>query len=180
MGAGRRVGRTGLSMSLTQMRGALPKARVAGWLAAGVLLGGCQHTGRQGSVPLAGHGVVKPGSPQSYGNFTAKVKKGITTQGDLIELFGGPNITTLDADGTETWVYEKTASHSEVKTEAESSSHLSRLYLFFGLGVSGRASETGKRTGATSVTRSIRTLTVIVKFAPDKTVRDFTARAARF
>jgi hypothetical protein len=99
-------------------------------------------------------------SPLSYGLVTSKVKKGITSQSELIRLFGGPNITTIDSDGTETWVYDKTDNESEI------------LDSFFSLGYYGARQKKYSNT--------IKTITVIIKFNKDKTVKDFSARAAYF
>ena len=43
----------------------------------------------------------------SYGMVTSKVEKNVTTQEEILKLFGAPNITTIDSNGDETWVYEK-------------------------------------------------------------------------
>lgn len=99
-------------------------------------------------------------SPLSYGIVTSRVTKNVTNQSDLIRLFGGPNITTMDADGTETWVYDKTANESE------------EIDTFFVLGYFG----TKQRRTANSV----KNITVIIKFNKDKTVKDFSARSAIF
>jgi hypothetical protein len=104
----------------------------------------------------------------SYGAVTSWVTKGITTQNRLIELFGGPNITTLDADGTETWVYERTGSRTET---ARDDSALSRWAQ--------NIQDSGSSMREVSE-RGFRTLTVIFKFNQDKTVKDFSARASYF
>ena len=138
--------------------------------------------------PVRPSSTVEQPSPQSYGNFTAHVKKGVTTQSELVELFGGPNISTLDADGTETWVYEKTSSHSETVTERNSNASgsvgVQRLDVFFGNvlvgSVSGPTQAEDQPTERTTVSRSIKTLTVIIKFNKDKTVREYSSRAAYF
>ncbi|HYD84514.1 MAG TPA: hypothetical protein VEA63_10685, partial [Opitutus sp.] len=45
----------------------------------------------------------------SYGMVTGRVVKGVTTQFDVLELFGGPSTMTTDKDGSEVWMYDKTA-----------------------------------------------------------------------
>ena len=120
----------------------------------------------------------------SYGLITSKVEKGVTTQQDLIELFGGPNITTIDAEGNETWVYEKTSTESQTQQESSRTGQLDvqRLDFFFGLGFYGkdRKSGTSKTTSSTKYVHSIKTLTVIIKFNKNKTVKEYSARAAHF
>lgn len=50
------------------------------------------------SAPAAQSGA----SALSYGTVTATVTRGKTTQIDLLQIFGGPNISTTDSDGVET------------------------------------------------------------------------------
>jgi hypothetical protein len=129
-------------------------------------------------------GIAERPSNLSYGAVTATVKKSVTTQAELIEIFGGPNISTTDASGLETWVYERTSSTSDTAGSQDSKN----LEAFFGAGgtagpvalgggVSGgtRSSNDARRT-----VNSVRTLTVVVKFNPDKTVKDCSVRASYF
>ena len=135
------------------------------------------------SAPQAQEPAARPGR-LSYGTVTSQVKKNETTQADLIELFGGPNISTTDASGLETWVYERSAS----ETDASGSSDARNLNAFFGAGgnVGGAAIGGGVAGGSRSTndrsrtTNSVRNLTVIVKFNPDKTVRDYSVRQSTF
>ena len=130
----------------------------------------------QPSTPAA----AETPSPLSYGAITATVKKGVTTQGELVGLFGGPNITTLDSDGTETWVYERTASETSATSQGSVTSQARRLDVFFGLGFVGTGTVENLSSGRTTVSRSIKSLTVIIKFNQDKTVKEFSARASYF
>jgi hypothetical protein len=116
----------------------------------------------------------------SYGMVTSKVEKKVTTQAQLIELFGGPNIATTDSDGLETWVYERTATQSQVSQDATVNSQVQRLGIFFGIGVTGNDKASTQVDSHSSVTSSIKTLTVIIKFNKDKTVQDFSVRTASF
>lgn len=150
----------------------------SGCLATAVFLGGCASVPppAQPPTPVA----VETPSPLSYGAITATVKKGITTQADLIGLFGGPNITTLDSDGSETWVYERTASETSTSSQADVAVQARNLDVFFGLGFVGKGTVAAQSSGRATVTRSIKSLTVIIKFNQDKTVKDFSARASYF
>ena len=64
-------------------------------------------------------GTAERPSNLSYGTVTATVKKNVTTQAELIDMFGGPNISTTDKDGTESWVYERTASMCDTAGTAD-------------------------------------------------------------
>ena len=86
------------------------------------------------------------------------------TQDEVIAALGAPNIVTRDANGRESWVYDKVA------TEASySNSSVYGTILVLG---------GGQAAGATSTTQ--RTLTVVIKFGPDQRVDTFTYNASRF
>lgn len=110
--------------------------------------------------------------PLTYGTVTAKVQKGVTTQHDILQNFGAPNITTMNKDGHEVWVYDRisTVSQSDGWSEAK------RFSAFFGLESIGSSStkHSGSRTSRTS------TLTVIITFDENKRVVDYSARATQF
>lgn len=164
---------------------------------------GCETT--QQSAPVAA--VQAPPLPQaaqaqaerpsnlSYGMVTGKVQKGVTTQYEIMELFGGPNTMTTDRDGTEVWMYDKTAStvtgaHSSSAAQStQSEAHVMAAFLGIPLvaGVSG-ASATARTDSAqvsqaqSSVTRSVRNITFIIKFNDDegKTVKDYSVRQSQY
>ena len=92
-----------------------------------------------------------------------EIKKGMSgAQG--AELLGSPNITTLDENSRETWVYDKIA------TEASYSESQSGMFLILG-GFS-------NNSGAASTTQ--RTLTVVIKFNAESKVESFTYHQSKF
>lgn len=116
----------------------------------------------------------------TYGTITSRVQKGKTTQSELIELFGGPNISTTDPDGTEVWVYEVKSSSTNVATRDSAEAKVKAFDVFFGLGMYGQASGQSTSQGNTSVTYSMKNITFIVKFNKDKTVKDYSVRQVAF
>jgi hypothetical protein len=125
-------------------------------------------------------GALQVASPLSYGSVTSQVEKGKTTQLELLQAFGGPNISTLDRDGVETWVYERTATQSDVQSSAQAAQGAASLGAFFkyvDVNIGGSMARSGS---SSSVSTSIRSLTVIVKFASNKTVSDYSVRASTF
>lgn len=153
-----------------------------------VTLAGCSSSSAQQSpaqrVDNPAAGTAEKPSNLSYGTVTAMVKKNVTTQAELLDLFGGPNISTTDKDGVETWVYERTSS----VTDQAGSQQSDQMSAFFGAGgggagvvagggVAGSKSNTNNQNRTVN---SIRTLTIVVKFNTDKTVKDYTARASYF
>jgi hypothetical protein len=178
------------------------RIRVVGLCLSGILLvnAGCQTTNNsepQATVkapalpPAATAG--DPPSTLSYGMVTGRVTKGVTTQQELLELFGGPSTMTTDKDGTEVWMYDKTASTTS-NNYAHSGSQASRseasvMAGFFGIplvagfgSAKGSANEQSAQIsqGAGSVIHSVKTITFIIKFNPDKTVKDYSVRQASY
>lgn len=129
---------------------------------------GCTASTSWQEPPPREHAVVQH-DPLSYGAVTAKVQKGVTTQEEIIRYFGAPNITTMNKDGREVWMYDRvsTASQSDGWSEAR------RFSTFFGLD-SLSAKQGGSRASTT------RTLTFIITFDESKRVTDYSARATQF
>jgi len=129
-------------------------------------------------------GTVERPSNLSYGTITATIKKGVTTQLDLLEMFGGANVQTTDRDGTEVWMYERQSSMTD--TAGSQQDRNFNAFVGGGAGGGGAIVGGGASGGSSSANdqrrtvNSIRTLTLIVKFNPDKTVKDYTTRASSF
>ena len=119
-------------------------------------------------------------SALSYGTVTAVVVRNKTTQYDLIQMFGGPNISTVDAEGTETWIYERSVSQTDVATKSQEWQAAANLNAGFGSVQGGGGVSGGQASAGTSMASTFRTLTAIVKFNPDKTVKDYALRASQF
>lgn len=103
-------------------------------------------------------------SPLTHGNVQMTLKNGITTQNEVLEAFGPPNIMTLDGSGNEVWTYHKQAT----VTKAESANTYGTIILFGGSG------------GTSGFEQSSRTMTLIIKFDKDKKVMDFKSMATNF
>jgi hypothetical protein len=120
------------------------------------------------------------GSALSYGAVTSQVVKGKTTQADLLQSFGGPNISTVDNEGVETWVYERSVTQTDAASHSQTWQAAANLGVFFGHVAAGAQGGTAQNTSQSSTTASFRSLTVIVKFNSNKTVKDYTVRASQF
>ena len=119
-------------------------------------------------------------SALSYGTVTTAVTKGKTTQLELVQMFGGPNISTLDGDGFETWVYERSVSQTDVASKSQNWQAVANLGVAFGHVQAGVSAGGGQSQGAASTASSFRSFTAIVKFNADKTVKDYSVRASQF
>ncbi len=86
------------------------------------------------------------------------------TQDEVIAALGSPNIVTRDAQGHETWVYDKVASEASYSSS----------------GVYGTVLLVGASSAAGASSRSERTLTVTIKFGTDQRVDTFSYHSSRF
>ena len=115
----------------------------------------------------------------SYGT-ASQMKKGVTTQDEIVRNFGAPNITTTNAAGNEVWVYDRISTESQQDGWSEAS----RFQQFLGIPLyPGTAGMSGQQASAKyGGGRSSRssTLTVIIDFDKNKRVSDYGVRAAQF
>ena len=103
-------------------------------------------------------------SPLTYGNIQITLHKGTTTQNEVLEKFGAPNIITNDANNNEVWTYQ---SHS---TQAKSTKGTKYGTLLIA----------GGAKTSTGFEYSTKTLTLIIKFDPDKRVIDYKSMSTSF
>ncbi len=100
---------------------------------------------------------------------------------DVAVALGSPNIVTKDADGHETWIYDKIATEASYSTDrgrvggglAAGGLPGSRALVLGGVG-----GDYGKSAGAAATTQ--RTLTVIIKFSEVGLVDSFSYHSSRF
>ncbi|HEY0147647.1 MAG TPA: hypothetical protein VGB70_01440 [Allosphingosinicella sp.] len=112
----------------------------------------------------------------THGMAQMTLRVGTTTQMEVLEAFGAPNITTLDGEGREVWVYDR---HATVSMDKESGFSIGMLIGAGGGGVGGGGG-LGFGSKKSKSTQSSRTMTLVIKFAPDKRVIDFKSRSSSF
>ena len=105
-----------------------------------------------------------PNSPFTHGNVQLTLKKGVTTQAEVLETFGAPNVATVDSAGNEIWTYQKNAT---VSTARDSTAY-------------GTVILAGVRTSTSGFEQSSRTMTLILKFDATKKVIDFKSMTTSF
>ena len=108
--------------------------------------------------------VTTRNSQLTHGNVQLNLEVGKTTKNDVIEVFGAPNITTIDGAGLEVWSYQRSA---QVAQSASQSGYFTILLA----GVSG---------GTSGFESSSRMITLIIKFDKNGIVRDFRSRSSNF
>ncbi len=112
----------------------------------------------------------------THGMVQMTVKVGVTTQSQIIESFGAPNITTIDGSGQEMWVYDR---HATVSYDKSSGFSIGLLLGGAGGDVAGGGG-LGFGSRKSKSTESSRTMTLIIKFDGNKVVSDFRSRSSSF
>lgn len=121
---------------------------------------------------IACMGTLPVGEPMSKSNLTSgqvsmTLKKNITTQAEVVEVFGAPNLVTQNADGEDVWTYQKNAT---VANATSNSSYATIILL-------------GGSSKSSGFEQSSRTMNLIIKFKDVKgvkTVVDFSSRSSSF
>ena len=124
-----------------------------GSLATLVGIGGCRHP-----APPA-----ERAEQLTVGRVQGEIKVGMSAA-SVAEILGSPNIVTTDEERREVWIYDKVSSDS-----VDTSNSIGGSIIIFG----GQSSQREK-------TRTQKTLTIIIKFDENKTVRDFAYNFSQF
>lgn len=112
----------------------------------------------------------------THGMVQMTVRVGVTTQAEVLETFGGPNITSIDGTGQEMWVYDRQAT---VTSDSSSGFSIGMLLGAGGGSVGGGAGlGFGKKKSKSEQTS--RSMTLIIKFDKNKVVSDFRSRSSSF
>jgi hypothetical protein len=112
----------------------------------------------------------------TQGMVSMTLRVGQTSQYEVLQTFGGPNVSTLDGAGNEVWVYDRHATVSYDKTSGFSIGMLAGG----GGGGAGVGGGFGFGSSKSKSQQSSRTMTLIIKFGPDKRVIDFQSRSSSF
>lgn len=111
---------------------------------------------------LSGCASVQPVQKSNLtpGMVKTKIIKGRTTQNEILQVFGSPNIITKNKSGDEVWTYDK------VSVEAGGSEAYGTIVV---AGVAGGSSST-----------SSRTFTLMIEFDEKDVVKDYSYRSSGF
>jgi outer membrane protein assembly factor BamE (lipoprotein component of BamABCDE complex) len=120
----------------------------------------------------------------TVGTVQKEIRKGMSAA-DVAEALGSPNIVTTDSEGREVWIYDVWI-YDKISTDVSYSKDSAGLGIGLLIGsASGGAfggglgtADYSRSAGAQSKTQ--RTLTVVIKFDGQKTVRDFSYHSSRF
>ena len=100
------------------------------------------------------------GSNLTPGMAKTKITNGVTTQSEILEVFGAPNIITKNKSGNEVWTYDKVAMDKSNKEG------------YWTILAAGESS--GNQTTST------KTFTLMLEFDDDDIVKDTSYRASQF
>ena len=116
----------------------------------------------------------------SYGAIKKYLKIGVTTQADILKLFGSPNNMTTSSSGNEIWVYDKI--RTELSTTAEKGTAGGIIGGGIGIGSGGVGAAVGgsESKSKTNVISTTNTLTVIMEFNGNNILIDYSARQGRY
>ncbi|MEM7041347.1 MAG: hypothetical protein AAF543_00920 [Pseudomonadota bacterium] len=103
-------------------------------------------------------------SELTHGNVQMQLEVGRTTQADVLDTFGAPNVTTIDGSGQEVWSYQRAA------TVTQSSSRDNYWTILLA----------GGGSDSSGFEQSSRMTTLIVKFDDRDVVADFRSRSSSF
>jgi len=128
------------------------------------------------SVPAQARDQDNAQNMLTHGMVQMTLHIGSTTQEEVLETFGAPNITTIDGQGQEVWVYDSQATVSN----AGSSGFSIGMLLGGAGGAIGGGSGLGFGSSKSNSSSTQRTMTLIIKFGDDKKVIDFKSRSSSF
>ena len=116
----------------------------------------------------------------SYGAIKKYLKIGVTTQADILKLFGSPNNMTTSGSGNEIWVYDKV--RTELSTTAEKGTAGGIIGGGIGIGSGGVGAAAGgsKSKSTTNLVSTTNTLTVIMEYNEKNILIDYSARQGRY
>ncbi len=103
---------------------------------------------------------ITQGENLTVGMVKTKIVKGVTTQNEILEVFGAPNVITKNKTGNEVWTYDRIAVETNV------SDSYGTLILLGG---------TGSRASS-----STRTFTLMLEFNEQGVVKDYSYRSSQF
>ncbi|MBU2524937.1 hypothetical protein KKG71_07125 [Patescibacteria group bacterium] len=94
------------------------------------------------------------------GKVKMEIKKGVTTQSEILQIFGSPNIVTKNRDNDEVWNYNRMSYESAYGSDSGG-------FIFWG----------GSRAVSSATTKSFD---LIIIFDKDDIVKDYSIIAASF
>ncbi|MDX1424626.1 MAG: hypothetical protein R3322_15885 [Kiloniellales bacterium] len=153
-----------------------PSLLLIGGVVALLTVSGCQSAQQHAAdVEAANAGADK----LTVGTVQREIRVGMSG-GEVASVLGAPNIVTTDEQRREVWVYDRISTNRAYSTSSGGVSALILGGALVGNGLAGGAGSAGYSSsdGASSTTQ--KTLTVVIKFNEQGTVRDFAYHTSTF
>ena len=115
------------------------------------------------------------GDRLTVGSVQKEIRVGMSGA-EVAAVLGSPNIVSTDEERREVWIYDKVATDY---VQSSSSGGLSALLLGFGSSGGGLGSG-GYNSSSGAASRTLRTLTIIIKYDNEGKVRDFAYHTSKF
>jgi len=112
------------------------------------------------SIPSPKTDSIEKNSNYTHGSVQLFLKTGVTTQAEVLEKFGAPNVASIDGTGFEVWTYQKNA------TVSREANGYATIFLAGG--------------STSGFEQSSKTMTLIIKFNANKIVSDFNSMYSSF
>jgi len=117
---------------------------------------------------VAGCVTPKTTSPLAQARPSVYLKKGLTTQAQVLEKFGTPNIITTDSNDREVWTYQQ---HAVANYSTTANLDLTWNTNSFNSFFTQTASKLG--LGGSSYMESSKTMTLTIKFSRNNVVEEY-------
>lgn len=126
-----------------------------------------------------------PGSSAQKSNLTpgmvkSKVHIGETTQAEVLQVFGAPNIVTRDKSGREVWTYDvQSVSQSSASAQRSGSAGIAAAGIADPAIIAGGAGGSASKSGAVGQVSS-STFTLMIIFDDQDVVQDYKMMSTQF
>ena len=124
------------------------------------------------TIVCVSHLVDAKNSNLTFGMVKKYVVEGETSQTEILNIFGAPNIMTRNKSGEEVWTYDKIG--------VDSSSVAGGIGGGIGLPAAGGLAGVGGGVGGSSSSTGSRSMTVMITFDKNDIVKDYAVMSQKF
>lgn len=119
------------------------------------------------------------GQQMTVGKVQREIRVGMSGA-EVAQVLGSPNVVTTDEKRREVWVYDKISTTSAYSTSSGGVAALIFGATPAGNGLWGGAGQAGYNSSDGAASTTQKTLTVVIKFDDQGSVRDFAYHTSRF
>lgn len=115
----------------------------------------------------------------TLGLFQMSVREGMP-QSDVATAVGSPNIVTQDADGNDTWIYDKISTETSHSDSSQKNMESHGIGVSLGIIGAGITQSQSSSNSAGAASQSQKTLTVVIKFNKKRQVSKIRYQSSSF